>query len=673
MDIFDQVVVDVYGQYHNVQLSSDVVLGFELDHRVTNFSILRDDYMYTTNNLDTRYVPGLMIKETSTMLVRSIVPISNNRFSLMMPFGVDIVPVHITCVYNGTDLVILTICGYSDYIFSISYIDIIVTLYKILTSTGLGILSHKYESETRLSSILPVSYVPITSTYTNALNNIARSSASDSIVCINHKYDGQAMWLYMSRTVPASLLYQMKTKSGIAHRYIGRVADLPDTSLMESYCLLLERLEGTKGYEYVVTDAFSDIDEQYIDRMKRISDVLNKYNQPGPYSLRIQYSITMSNAVNLKAIEQTSRTIITRLMPDELARGCSSIYRTSITTMMSTVVPQTDGYIMYIGNNRPLKVKLVDMITLDVEFVKSKSMWNCEEELSIRFETPDCDTLMSTTDDVIVMEVNIHTGRIVRVRGDRVRGNSKPVRDNIVRSYNNDLKYSNKLIWSGIDIRFSLLINRTFKRYMHMRYMLRGSNLLDVGSGNGGDISIWRDMEYKVLALEKDETRFRVLSEKLSDDVSARVIKDDMRNLMYHLSNSAIRYHNVSFMRSLSMLDSNEICVMLRHLKAYGCTKILIVTMVDNGSINHEYATNNQMFKIAYGDNRTVTVSYTVDGIATSYTDNCYSEREWEDMCLSSGYKVTIKTQSSFVSETYSLSYSTNIHPCFTDIGLILS
>jgi hypothetical protein len=665
MDTSDYVLIDTYYQYRNTDISGDLVLGFDVDHRITNFSMLNDDYTYDTNSTDARYVPGIMLKESHTYLVREIATVKHDRFVLQMYVNNTTIYINIKAIYNGVDFMIATICGEDRNIYAVRYIDIVLMIHKILTSTSLGIYSYKYESENILSSILPIKYVPITSTYVNMLNSIATAAATSDPVSINYKHDGQAMWLYISPTMPASLLYQVKVRNGIAHKYIGRVADLPDTTLTCYHCLLIERVDHDTHHEYIVIDAFTEIDEQYIDRMYHAIQVFNKYLiQDTPYTIMIKYKFTEFN------IMPTSIISLPITSTSTIPIGTIA---TPINVMMSRALEHMDGYVIYIGSNRPLKVKLANMVTLDVEYNKSLSAWNYQGQLPVPLETPSTDILMSTNDNIIVMEVNIHTGHIVRVRGDRMRGNSKVVLDNILRSYGEDIKYSNGDVWSGNDIKFSLLINRTFKRFMHLKYMPRRTNLLDVGSGNGGDISIWRDMSYKVLALEKDEGRFNVLCKRITHDISIIAVHDDMRNMVYHLKQSPIRYHSVSFMRSLSMLNDEEIVTMLSGLRAYGCNRILIVTMITDRLMHHSYKTPDQEFNIVYDGSNIVTVSYKSDNMIISYTDNCYSQDKWISMCSSSGYNVVIESQASFVKNAFSLECCPSTYPCFTDIGIFLS
>lgn len=117
--------------------------------------------------------------------------------------------------YNGTYFLIHTIRSDSPEIRIIRYVDIVLTIYRELTGTSLGLVSHKYQAESNLSQVSQIKYTPITVTYIDLLDNIAIAAASNEIVSLNNKHDGYIMWLYFSLTVPASLLYQVKTRNSM--------------------------------------------------------------------------------------------------------------------------------------------------------------------------------------------------------------------------------------------------------------------------------------------------------------------------------------------------------------------------------------------------------------------------------------------------------------------------
>ena len=626
MDISDHVVADLYHQYHDPHIMPDYVLGFDIDHRVTNFSVLRDDYVYSQDYVESRYAPGLMIREYQILLTRYVCEINVNRFRMRIGQDVQAIDVMVNAMYNGSDIAITSISSHDERINSVRYIDVVLMLYKTLTGTGLGMLSYKYESETTLSLIPPIKYTPVTSTYVDMLYSISDAAVINSVVCVNRKYDGQAMWIYMSPTTPASLLYQVKNKNSISHKYVGRISDLPDSSLTDHHCLLVEKMEFNGQHLYIVTDAFSSVDETYLERMSRAAELLSvcynplsrKYTENiTPQTIGTTFSLSniimklgltkpsvistdldkIQDNISISQTEMESgRRLIApyaecdrdhvdiiydvayNLVEPNISTNCVGHLRCnheSIVDIMSIVHVDTDGYVVYIGDNRPIKVKLADMITLDIEYDKSSCRWNCPDNISCKLKTPAIDMLMSTNDNIVVMEVNLHTGDVIRLRGDRMRGNSKMVIDKVVRSYNADIKYSNIEVWSSKDIRFSLFVNRAFKRFMYLKYIPRNYNLLDVGSGNGGDVDIWEYMQYKVLALERDESRFKVLVNRIGTNQHMRAVCDDMRNMLKHLRNSTVRYHGASFMRSLGTLTADEVHTILSALKAYGCKRVL--------------------------------------------------------------------------------------------------
>jgi len=498
----------------------------------------------------------------------------------------------------------------------------------------------------------------------------------------------------------------VKVRKGVQHKYVGRVSRACDKSMSGYCCILLERMQQDGNTWYIAIDAYSNTNEGYAERMIRCSKLLSKYmDTSSRMSINIPIQFTTSNrlvsgvssAVTYLPLTNNYTTTMPIATKDThnqatgtydvlgvLVRDRSSasniggnIYSPvtdlSISEIMCDVSPGTDGYVAYVGNSRPAKVKLASMLTIDVSYNKSTNSWNCCDNIAARLKRPREDILMSTSDVVMVIEVNLHTGESVRARGDRLKGNSRMVMDRLLKSYSSDIKYSVVDIWSGADIRFGNLINRCFKRYMHEKYMLRGSNVLDIGSGNGGDISIWEDMNYKVLAIEKDKTRYNVLQKKIHSSNSIRAINDDMRNMMVHLSNSTVRYHCATFMRCLGTISSDDVVYIIRQLKTYGCKKILIITMVSDGLISHTYSHDDQSFSVSYDDKDKVAVKYTIANKTVEYTDNCYSISKWVDMCSSCGYKVTLELQSGFVDRTYSLHRSDSTYHCFTDIGMCLS
>lgn len=71
---------------------------------------------------------------------------------------------------------------------------------------------------------------------------------------------------------------------------------------------------------------------------------------------------------------------------------------------------------------------------------------------------------------------------------------------------------------------------------MHNKYMPRSCNMMDASSSNGGDLYIWKNMGYKVLAIEKDKHRFNTLCHKIAESTNIQTVCDDMRNMVKYLS-----------------------------------------------------------------------------------------------------------------------------------------
>lgn len=636
----DDSLVDAYEQYNNSPISLDRVLGFEIDHRVHDFSMLHDDYKFEQCNFNTRQVPGMLLRECVDMVVvRAHRRDGTNSFH----FNMQSHSVGVSVMYNGSEMIVTHLHSDStELLLQLKYIEIVLLLYRQITGTTMGAYCYKYESELAVSNIVPIEYVPTTVTYMESLEAVVDANVSGQEVHINTKHDGIAVWAYLSPTTPLSLLYQTKQKRHVSHRYIGVLQESVNVIVQHKYCMLMERLLlQTGAYVYVVLDCFSGTDRKYRERMSEAVSLLHQCDIRD-----VQMCVTNSITVG------SGR---------------------AINDIMSITHESSDGYVFYTGTSRPIKVKSADMMTLDLEYDKNVSAYTHLHDLGdITVDEPGYEMLTSTTNDKVVVEVNLSTGHIVRMRPDREHGNSRTVVENVLRSYKKDIKYSSLAVWSGVDVKFSVLMNRMFKRYMHCKHMHRSSSMLDVGSGNGGDVGIWKHMRYRVMAVEYDTRRYDVLCRRTAGNMNVKCVRDDMRNLFKHLKASTVRYESASFMRSLSNMNREDLCVLLDGLRAYGCNRILIVTMVRDNLIPHHYSNNmGQRFDITPND-ETVTVSYDVGDGDVSYTDNCYYMREWMGMCTSVGYNVRVETQADFMYNVFGVVANASTYPCFTDVGLVL-
>jgi hypothetical protein len=76
-----------------------------------------------------------------------------------------------------------------------------------------------------------------------------------------------------------------------------------------------------------------------------------------------------------------------------------------------------------------------------------------------------------------------------------------------------------------------------------------------------------------------------------------------------------VRYHCASFMHSISTLSRAEVEIMLAGLRAYGCKRIIVVTMVSDWLRSCTYIHNDQKFEISYNGEDKVTVEYLLGGM----------------------------------------------------------
>lgn len=236
-----------------------------------------------------------------------------------------------------------------------------------------------------------------------------------------------------------------------------------DVTFDRAYCLHLERITITDGfYKYIVIDAFmKTLDEGYFLRMENAVVVVGRMQLSSDTHIRLKIRFTVScvtNIVKQVASETmnncdgkvfTIRFILNEQNCETVASRSNRVRVCTINELMSDVKLLIDRYVLYVGSGRPTKVKLSNMMTLDIEYCKSKNCWNNIQDLPITPNIPPPDLIISTYDDIMIIEVNISSREIVRLRPDRTKSNSRPVIENVIRAYNKDIKYSNLEIWSG--------------------------------------------------------------------------------------------------------------------------------------------------------------------------------------------------------------------------------
>lgn len=628
----------------------NTVLGFCVDSRLHNFSWL-DDCDYVQADLGAHKIPGVQMLENPTMQVAQLLPDSARSYvTVHTNKGAERVAVR--CIYNGSDLLVThTFSGFPG----VDYAQTVVELHRAITGCGVGLDCYKHEAEESLGSIVAVRYVPITATYMETLSAMSDACAAGQASTINKKHDGVPMWLYSSRYTPASLLKQIKSRDSVQHRYVGTVADYPDASLQSCWCLALERVDGPDRCDYIAVDAFTegDAEDDYRTRLAKLQRFVGAYSVPGgPHSLHLNLKVTDAALIS----------------------GHSSGTGDSLVSAMREMPAGTDGFVVYVGCDRPLKIKPPMSITVDLEYSVHRGVgeWRLPRELPCKPQEPDYEMIAACTDGIAVVEVRLCDGSIVRFRPDRTRGNSAHVVERVIRAYLKDLKHSDESVWRGASVRLPILLNRMFKRFVHRKCLYRGAHVIDFGSGHGGDISIWRDMGYRVLCVELNTERYNVLSEKLRKEQNVTAVQGDMRDVERILRGASVRYRCASFMRCLSTLPSDHIVELLKKLHEYGCVNIVIVTMVRDYVRPYSYVYADQSFCISPAGGE-VTVSYTLGDAKVSYTDNCFSISEWVHLSNLAGYRAEVSSQAEFMLQAYGLSPDEATYPCFTDVCLNLS
>lgn len=225
-------------------------------------------------------------------------------------------------------------------------------------------------------------------------------------------------------------------------------------------------------------------------------------------------------------------------------------------------------------------------------------------------------------------------------------------------------------------MKFSILINRTFKYYCYKLHIPARCNVIDMGCGNGGDLETWKELSYTVLAVEIDPQRINILSQRLSGHSQVVVLHCDMVDAYKYITPYYTMYRIAAFMRSISHLSLEEIATMLKQLLRLGVEKFVVVTAVSDYCTSYLYKdTDNNLFRIDKTDNNlcTTSVTYVVDGKAVTYTDNCYTLSQWSCLATRLGLTMDLHTQRDFVMQTYGLSENLSVRNCFTDVCMVLS
>ena len=645
MDPCSDAIVRVYNNYTCMQISSpEDCLMLEVDSRIHNFSFLAPYYTYDSCGYDATSLPGLNVHTTSSAkLVRRVTSETTHRYKML----IDCVPVHVCASYNGTYLLIThmeTTAEYLHLLHTVNYMRVLLVLYQQITGTKQGLHSYAVEAVSYISSVDTDSYVPASTTYASMLQRVCTGFIDGESVVINPKYDGVAYWMYASPTTPLSLLAQTKSRGGIIRKYMGRLSDMPHITSLETYAALVELLPDGS---YIVVDMYTkSYDAAYVNRVESIVSFIDAY--------------VLTRGTGWSSyVTQVSKTQSMTLGP----------HSPPLTGIMNPLMMNIDGYVVYVGKSKPLKVKLCTMVTVDLEYSRSRG-WLYTG--GIVLPDPPAHILDSSPTDTVVLEINVHMGAVVRDRPDRDKGNPKQLVDIMVSEYRKDCKYSHPDVWTGSDIRLSILLNRVYKSYVYRRYVPQGVHIVDMGSGNGADSGIWTEMSYKVLAVEMDQLRVSTLRRKVSDMPHVKVVHCTMQEAHRYLGAHSTKYKMATFMRSASHLKLEEMKTVLHRFMRAGVNMFVVVTMVRDYVQTHTYTYGTQTFSITVDDTRS-TVSYNVDKEIISYKDYLYTLQQWTDLAQSCSLSVHVDRQSEFMRGAYGMLITDSTYPCFTDVALVLT
>lgn len=653
MDHCSAIIESIYKQCYPLSPLGENVLGFELNDKFHNFSFLGTAYIYRPTNVNTTTIPGTNIcRVSSTKLNRIVMPRNYPPgycvHIVVNGLGLN---VYVMVAYNGNHMFVTDIGvdqEYEQFLQSVSYPLVVLQLYHNITGVKQGLYSYAIESINFIASIDTNKYVPATISYMSLLEKLVDAAINSTSTCINPKYDGMAYWLYASASTPLSLISQCRSRSGVSHKYIGRVSDLPKISENATYAAAVEFVEG----RYVITDLFTDNVEAYAERMSRCSQFFNVYMS----STLFAWTSAFPNIVRTNTMR--------------LGNGRTDGENVSIITALSNPLPNTDGYVLYVGNDRPVKIKLASMLTVDVEYNRTTG-WNLSNStLKGIIKDPPIHEMTSET---CVFEVRVGDGTVVRERPDRSKGNPGPIIDTIVRSYAKEIKHSQSEVWAGRDIKFSILLNRMFKYYSYRKYVPECSCVVDLGSGNGGDYRIWKLMSYKVLAIEIDPGKVGIMKNKVRGDSNVMAVNDNMLNAIKYMRRSTMKYRVAISMRSISHLEIPSIVDLITSLLNAGINKVVIVTMVADDAINHVYTNDcKQRFAVTLQNGKS-TVEYSIEGKTVSYVDNCYTIQQWRDIAVECSLQFTMEHQSEFMFNVYGIEPTKSTMPCFMDVVIVMT
>lgn len=678
--LLDGVELTIISIYNKICKSTNVLekqLGFELDKNILNDVIPIKFISSDSVDLSFSEIPGTKILQSKD--ARKFVSFTyyNNRNTkdrndnfFYKHTGID---VEINIQLCDSKLFITDVLYYDRQIHS--YIEILLMLYRIITGCRMPLFFHKQETLDFMNTIEQSSYTPTTISFVDVLKEITNSHTRNETIVINPKYDGIACWLYWSETTPISLVTQYRTKSGNKHKYVGRLSNFVYNEQNFKCAIFCEMIkQDNSDILLVAIDCFTENSKDYYSRRIMLGNILSNNR----FVLSEKYFIKISDSMLLRG----------NVFRDSTVKNMTKESICNFITSNKNIKESTDGYVLYIGERRPCKFKLATDLTLDIEYTR---MLNKDSEKVVNNWTLDNSSLLNKIinnpqpdydicpedNKTYVLEVKVCDGTITRNREDRKNGNSKEVINNVINKYKKDAKYSYYEVWSGIDLKIVLLLNRMYKRYCYNKYIPLDSRIIDLGSGNGGDLDIWNDNNYNVLAIELDTERFKVLHSRISNTSKVRGIKTDMVNAINELHKESNKYKYACFMRSITNMETNKIIRLLKDLNMYGIEKVLIVTMVSDYLKKYYYYQDyaKQYFSIStVVSNNTIftTTKYNISEKEVKWDDICYSINDWNKIAEMCGYSMTYEKQKDMISEAFHIEWNELTYACSTDVCILL-
>ncbi len=595
------------------------------------------------------------------------------------------------------------------------------------------------------------SYTPITSNYLQVMSEVCESVDS---VYVNPKYDGTPIWLYLSSKSLGMLYQPIKRRSGTKFRPVGVLTGVKLTpedlqlingKLTRSTSSSVEILGASKevtgsisnsgnsteilGASKEVTGSTSSsgnsvnirenhevaiLCEKVGDLYYMVDTLLNPRNL-STYRERYELMVSLSN--NLQRYGEFCKAF--RLTEGGRLQGVdSAIPNPECLPMLmrrQSLSEATDGYIVYIDDKRPAKLKDMDHATVDLDFyfdevavADGKVCGKWSYNLSTQKDIP-LSMLPEKSQKSAVYEVRIKDGQVVRRRSDRLTGNPVGLVKQIISQYSRNAVQSNSAVWGAKDPEFFVVANRIFKRYVYNKFVPNNSSIVDLGSGNGGDIPIWKEKGYSVIAVEPDHARYNILVSNVKSLVKIRCVQSKME--AYEFSERDYTY--CTFMRSINAISIAERLALVSRLLAKRKKLVIVCSTLERArsvlkaadsevtplnvksamkslkelernlqtpkdvtSFSKIYKSSDDSRRIKFAlKGRELTVDYerNSQGSDRIYSDQLMSIEEWKDLADSCNAKMTICEPEEFLESVYKSTSLVAMSPCKLDVGIMIS